>query len=758
MESNSSEENLKEIYAVLDTVPPLSREMIQLIKWIKSRYFCTYYEAIKLVIPKGLGGNIKDIVYSLVLDFNDSNFNDEEKVFLNKILKSNKNYFSIEEVKKLKIKNYNKIINSLISKNLLKETVSISEPKKMRMDKLLRLSSKEITPNQKLSEKQIKVCEFLKDKDLVSSKEIRYFLGITDSVIKTLVKKQILEEVIIQNNNYDIDVSGEPISIVLSNEQNEVYQKILDEYKKNIYKVSLIRGITGSGKTQIMLYLIDYVLSINKSVIFLVPEIALTAQFIKIFVSRYKEKVAVIHSGISDSKKSETWDKIKNKEVRIVLGARSAIFAPFDDLGIVIMDEEHESSYKSESSPRFDTKEIAKFRCNYNKCMLVLSSATPSIETYYMAKIGKYSLYELNNRYGNALLPTVEIVDMNGRYNKEGEILFSNELINELKKCIDEKKQAIILLNRRGFNTFVKCKNCSEIQTCPYCSVSLNYHKANNRLMCHYCGYSRNLLDKCTVCKNGQLIYTGFGTQRAETQLQELIPSSRILRIDSDTKDIKKSSQDSIIKDFEKGSHDILIGTQMISKGFNFPNVTLVGILMADQYLYNSDFRSYEKAFSLITQTIGRAGRANFKGKAIIQTFTPENEVIRLAALQDYVSFFGSEINMRKLMLNPPFSDICIILFRGKVEKNVYECCKRFFESVKNTAREKYSNIPLKVFTPVQSTIKKISDNYRYQLTIKCRNSKDFREMIREVVSEIRMDNKFRNTSIIVDINPMSIL
>lgn len=759
---DSNKQNLKNIFAVLDEVPLLSDEMLELVKWIKSKYFCTYYEAIKLILPKSVGGSVKDIVYNLSPNFNFENIIDEEKVFLSKVLKKNDNYFSLEKIKKLKIKNYSKIVDSLLSKNVITEKIILSDSKRARKNKFLKLSSEIKINNYKLTEKQLKVCNFLKDKEAVSKKEIIYFLGISDSVIKALVKNGILEEIEFDNDNDDNSKfsikSSNSNNIILSDEQNEIYKKMLSEYQKEKYCVSLIHGVTGSGKTQIILKLIDYVLSKNKSVIFLVPEIALTLQFINIFTSRYGKKVAVIHSGISDSKKAETWEKIKNKEVKIVLGARSAIFAPFDNLGLIIMDEEHESSYKSESSPRFDAKEIAKFRCNYNNCMLVLSSATPSIETYYMAKQGKYSLYELNKRYGNAVLPKVEIVDMNNRYNREGELLFSNELIENLKECMDNKKQAIILLNRRGFNTFVKCLDCGEVQMCPYCSVSLNYHKANNRLMCHYCGYSMDFLDKCVSCRNGKLIYMGFGTQRAEIQLQELIPNARILRIDSDTKDIKKISQEDVIKNFENGSHDILIGTQMISKGFNFPNVTLVGILMVDQYLYSSDFRSYEKAFSLLTQTIGRAGRANFKGKAIIQTFTPENEIIKLAALQDYKSFFGTEIKMRKLMLNPPFSDICTIIFRGKNENTVYECCLDYFDTIKKIAKGKYNNIPLRIFSPTPATIKKVADNYRYKIVIKCRNSNIFRDMIREVNSKTRSNSKFRNVSVIVDINPISVL
>ena len=352
-------------------------------------------------------------------------------------------------------------------------------------------------------------------------------------------------------------------------------------------------------------------------------------------------------------------------------------------------------------------------------------------------------------------LPQTQIVDISGRFSSEGQVLFSSELIDAVEKTIKNENQAIILLNRRGFNTFVKCQACGEVQMCPHCSVSLNYHKSDEKLLCHYCGYSRSMLEKCLFCGEKKLSYLGFGTQRAEFQLQEILPEARILRLDSDT---KLSDKQEIIKDFENGKYDVLIGTQMISKGFNFPNVTLVGILMADQYLYSGDFRGSEKTFSLITQTIGRAGRYAPGGKAIIQTFSPENSVLNFAANQDYEAFYEEEIALRKLMLTPPFADICLVSFKAVSKNLAFDACKIFFEKLVLLSKEKYSDLPLRIFPPASASIEKVANHYRFKIIIKCRSTKRFRSMINEAMMSFKPLKEFKNVSIIADINPLAIL
>ncbi len=741
--------DLKSIQAVLDEVPLISCEMIKIAKMIKSNCFCSYGEAINLMIPKEMGGKIKKIKYFLNNE-STTELSDHEKDFINKI--KNKKFFSSEDLKNLKIKNANTILNSLLDKKVICENIDISRQTKKKSLNFIKVNPEIFSDQILLTKKQEKIYDFLKQNKVSSIKEICEKLSVSSYCVNTLIKKNILIRTEINTNEENIKNTAD---FTLSSAQNEVFEGMIKIFKEECYKVSLIRGITGSGKTQIILKVIDEVLKRGKSVIFLVPEIALTIQFTKILTSRYFEKVAVMHSKITGYEKAKAWKEISEGKIKVVVGARSAIFAPVKNLGLVVIDEEHEFTYKSEQNPRFDAKDVAKLRCKINNCMMILSSATPSLESYYMAKKGKYSLFRLDQRYGEYSLPNVKIVDMNGKFNSEGQVLFSNFLISEIEKTFKNGKQSIIFLNRRGYNTFVKCLECGKVQMCPNCSVSLSYHKFGHKLLCHYCGYQRDLLETCMDCGSEKIVYLGFGTQRAQMQLEELIPEAKILRADSDTKDFLNHS---VIEDFEEGKYDILLGTQMISKGFNFPGVTLVGVLMADQYLYSGDFRASEKTFSLITQTIGRAGRFKYPGKAIIQTFTPESNVLKLAAKQDYEGFFNYEIALRKLMLNPPFADICLIIFRGKKQENIRNMSYEFFSEIINFSKGIYSGIPLRVFPPVSANIEKIAGFYRYKIVIKCRNSEKFRNMISEIIIKLKKVSKYKNTSIIVDINPISIL
>ncbi len=758
MEKNEDTKNLKGISAIIDDSPVISPEMVKIIKWIKDHYFCSYYEAFKLTFPEKIGKSFKGIKCSVNPDVCIETLSDEERNFINQVTTTLGNNFFLEDLKKLKIKNFSKFIDLLTKKKVIIQNFEIKNVARKKIVKLFKLSKDIDYSAFRLSEKQFRVCDFLEKHKEASKQEICSSLKITDFVIKSLLKKKIIIEFEVDKvQESHLETNDAPFDATLSPEQERAFRTLLKECKKGEPITSLLHGVTGSGKTQVILKLMDYILKINKNAIFLVPEIALTLQFINLFTSRYKEKVAVIHSGISNSQKIESWEKIKNGEVKVVIGARSAVFAPFENLGIIVIDEEHEFTYKSEFSPRFDAREVAKYRCAYHKCLLVLSSATPSIESYYLAQQGKYVLCPLEQRYGNLSLPEVKIVDMNGRYSYEGELLFSKELLEAIKEEIFKGKQVIILINRRGFNTFVKCTTCGEVQMCPYCSVSLSFHKSNNRLLCHYCGYSKDFSERCISCGEGRLLYLGFGTQKAEFQLKNLVPEAKVLRLDSDTKSKDENSKKEIIKSFEEGLYNVLIGTQMISKGFNFPKVSLVGILMIDQYLYSNDFKGSEKAFSLITQTVGRAGRKEAGGKAIIQTFTPESETLQLAASQDYKRFFAEELTMRRLMLNPPFADVCVIMFRGKNEDIVYDSCCKFFVRLQGLVKSSYSGLPLRILRPTPAMIKKVAGDYRYKIVLKCKNNKKFRDMINNLLTD-KSSFQTKRVSIIVDINPISIL
>ena len=501
-----------------------------------------------------------------------------------------------------------------------------------------------------LTKKQKTVCDLLLDIGCAGANEICEFCGVGIGVLKNLEKNGIIklyQKEIYRNPYKNISVTNNE-SITLSKEQEIAYE----QNKKMLCSggCGLLFGVTGSGKTQIYLKLIDDVINNGKDVIVLVPEISLTPQTLSIFHTRYGEKVAVIHSGLSLGERNDEYKRIDSGLAKIVVGTRSAVFAPVHNLGLIVMDEEQEQTYKSERTPRYNAKDVARFRVAYNKAYFLMTSATPSIESYSNAVNGKYLLTTVNNRYGNAKLPRVITVDMKKEMKLGNKSPISSILLDHLTQTIDNGKQAILLLNRRGYNTFIACNECGHVITCPNCSISLTYHSYNNRLVCHYCGYSKQLDNICTSCGSDAVRYSGFGTQRIEEELQALLPNARILRMDADTTSAK-FSHERLLEQFANKEYNILIGTQMVAKGLDFDDVTLVGVVNADNSLYDQNYTANEKSFDLITQVVGRAGRRDFEGTAIIQTINPQNETIEFASNQDYISFYNNEIMIRRLMI-----------------------------------------------------------------------------------------------------------
>ena len=441
---------------------------------------------------------------------------------------------------------------------------------------------------------------------------------------------------------------------------------------------------------------------------------------------------------------------------KIAVGTRSAVFAPFQNLGLIIMDEEQEHTYKSEGKPRFHARELAKFRCSYHKCLLLLSSATPSVETFYNAQKGVYHMQTLSHRFGEATLPEVVVVDMNEEMQSGNTSELSSPLLEALEENLFEGRQSILLLNRRGYNTFVTCKSCKETITCPNCSISMTYHNANNRLMCHYCGYSMDYVSECPSCGSHNLRFVGAGTQKAETDLAEIFPDARILRMDTDAT-MTRSSHEKKLTAFANGEYDILVGTQMVAKGLDFPNVTLVGVLNADRMLYLDDYRSYENTFSLLTQVVGRSGRGSKKGRAMIQTFTPENPIIELAARQDYQSFYNTEIEIRKGMLYPPFVTMCLVGFVSDSARKSQNASTQFMREMTSLLRERYPDIPLRILGPAPASVFKVAGKYRYKLILKCRNDKYFREMLSTLLSEFSGHKEYADVTVYADMHPLNL-
>ncbi len=564
----------------------------------------------------------------------------------------------------------------------------------------------------------------------VSVREIRYFTGVSSSVIDALFKKGVIyffdEEVF---RTGDLQVSGGAKPIVLSGEQQQACDNLLAEYRDTRPHVSLLYGVTGSGKTSVFLKLIERVLDEGRGIIVMVPEISLTPQFVEQFARRFGDKIAVFHSALSLGERLDAYKRVKKGLAQIVIGTRSAVFAPFDDVGLVIMDEEQEYSYKSESAPRYHAREIAMFRCAQHNALLVLSSATPSVETYYYAQNGRYSLNVLTQRFGAAVLPEVVTADMNLEIQGGNASGFSDVLLQNIENNLEQGKQSILLLNRRGHHSFVTCTQCGEPVTCPNCSISLTYHSRNNRLMCHYCGYSVPFKNECPSCFGKSLRLGGTGTQKAEQDIGMIFPNARILRMDTDATS-SKSSYERMISAFSRGDYDILVGTQMVAKGLDFPNVTLVGVLNADQMLYADDYRSYERTFSLLTQVVGRSGRGESKGLAVIQTHTPDNLIIAMAARQDYDAFYQAEITMRQAMLYPPFADICLVGFVGQDQALTLRAANAFLETFTALARTEYPDLPIRILGPSPALVVKVSNKYRYKLIIKCRNNRAFRALL----------------------------
>lgn len=751
----------KEIDSVLDEKIIISAEMLKIASFLKERTFCTYFEGIKVQLPSGLSyrttinyfavdsenknklsGTEKEL-YELMMSYD--GFCDRKTLYDTLGLSADCNALEKLCEKKLVIKNYDAF-----------SKMGSATHKKV----FLKMEQEEIEEGfPRLTAKQKSVIKVLSDIGKADLNEICYFTGVTPAVVANLCKKGITE--IIDEEYYRLPQSPVlPVEtkkdIKLTEKQNTAFRSILKKYR-NGGGVSLLYGITGSGKTSVFLKLIDQVIEDGRQVIVMVPEIALTPQMMSIFKGRYEDKVAIFHSGLSAGERRDEYKRVIDKKAEIVVGTRSAVFAPFDNIGLIVIDEEQEHTYKSEASPKYHARDVAKFRVANHKALLLLSSATPSMSSFINGRKGKYSLEILDERYGEAVLPDVFVVDMKNERKNGNKYNISSLLLELLEKNLNEKKQSILLINRRGFNTFAACDECGSVIQCPSCSISLTYHSANNRLMCHYCGYSTPFTKLCSDCGKESVRYAGYGTQRIEQELSELLPEAKVIRLDTDSTSTKHSFEKAL-NDFSSGKYDIMLGTQMVAKGLNFENVTLVGVINADQQLNNDDFRSQERTFDLLTQVVGRSGRGKFKGNAVIQTITPENNVIRLAEKQDYDGFYNTEIIIRKAMIYPPFCDICSVSFLSSDEVKALNASKDFLSAIRLKTTDEYKNEKIIVLGPMPPRISKINNKFRYRIIIKCKNTKSFRSMISELLISFGKNKKYNDVSVSADINPESLV
>ncbi len=580
-------------------------------------------------------------------------------------------------------------------------------------------------------------------------------LGASPAQIKSLEEKGL-----IRLTKYDdfrdpyADVQKrDRIENVLNDEQKSARRKMVELLDSGEPRAALLHGVTGSGKTRVIIAMTDEVLARGRQVIILVPEIALTPQTLGLFASFYGSDIAVLHSSLSAGERYDAWRRIKQGRVRVCIGTRSAIFAPFDNLGMIVVDEEQEHTYKSDSNPKYNTIDIARFRCAKNNALMLLASATPSLSSYHKAVTGKYTLVELNGRYGDAKLPEAVIYDMRDEYRAGNLGGIGSKLKAEISRALDGGKQAIIFINRRGYNHYVSCPACGGVFTCPHCSVSLtnHTHRGRGELRCHYCGYRTPTPEKCPECGGEHLNYVGYGTQKVEEELAELFPDKKIIRMDADTTSTK-FAHDEILHAFREHEGDILLGTQMVTKGHDFPDVTLSGILLADMSLYLDDYRANERTFSIVTQVIGRAGRSADEGRAVIQTFNPDHPVLRMAARQDYKEFYKNEVALRRSLVFPPFCDIFLVGFSGKRENEMLKCASSFTRELKKRLSEA-DGVKLAIFGPIEAPIYKVNEFYRMRLVIKGRSNAATRALFAGMMTDFTREfGKF--VSISIDVNP----
>ncbi len=756
---------VKPVSSLLDESPVLSDEMLLMATWLRDNTYCTYYEAAKAMLPSGI--NVRVVTSYRAADGVDGftlakrgDITPQQHKIMEMFLSNNGLVLEKKHIAEvMNLPENSTVPDKLVEKGLLVRTDDAVRNIKDATVKMATLADDwEKHTCGKLTPKQREIVNLLSDVQSASVREICYFTGISQAVVDLLAKKGVVSyyEEEIYRNPYSDAGSGSGGSVTLSPQQQLAFENLYKLYKEDKFHVSLLFGVTGSGKTSVFLRLIDEVLGDGKGIIVMVPEIALTSQTLGKFHERYGSKVAVFHSGLSLAQRMDEWKRVRDGEAQIALGTRSAVFAPFRRLGLVIIDEEQEYTYKSENSPRFHARDAARFRCGYNKALLVLASATPSIETYYNAtEGGRFDYQVLTHRYGNAILPDVEKIDISQMDIKDG--IISPRLYQALRHNLETGRQSILLNNRRGFNTFVSCRACNEVITCPNCSVSMTFHSDNRRLMCHYCGYSMPVPHVCPSCGEPYLRFAGHGTQKAEEELVKLFPEARILRMDADSM-TRRSSYDKKLGDFAAGLYDIMIGTQMVAKGLDFPRVTLVGVLMADQALYSDDFRSYERAFSLLTQVVGRSGRGESRGRAIIQTVTPDNPVIDMAASQDYRKFYENEIILRKAMLYPPFADLCMVGFVGSVDEEVSRAADAFMRNLQYHTQREYSDVPIRALGPSPASVRKVSGRYRYKIILKCRNNARFRELMHLLLCESGSDPQSKEVTVYADLNPDNVL
>ena len=756
----------KSILTVLDEEPVLDGEALRLALWMRERWFCTVYDAARAMLPAGLYFSLQDR-WKLAPGV------DREAAYaaagrseharrIVELLFASGREADVTQIKEaFGTKDPNPALKLLRDKGILTLETSASRGvgDKKELVASLAIPPEEamalVTPRRRSAPLRYAVTELLCALGSASAKELCYFTGAANATLRSLEKSGILRlehrEVF---RRVTVEAGERAAPPVLNAEQQAAFEGLDALAAAGRPAAALLYGVTGSGKTQVYLRLIYEALARGRTAMVLVPEIALTPQLLRIFASHFGDDIAVLHSSLRAGERYDEWKRVRSGQARVVIGTRSAVFAPLRNLGLLILDEEQESTYKSENVPKYHARDVAKYRCAQNDALLVLGSATPSVESMYHARRGDYRLFTLRRRYNEQAMPEVLIADMKQELRAGNGTSLSGPLRAGLAAAMEAGEQSILFLNRRGASRMVTCGECGEVPKCPRCSVHLTYHSANGRLMCHYCGHSEPLPDACPSC-GGALNFLGYGTQKVEEELHAAFPGREILRMDTDTVSATQSHE-KLLSRFEKERIPVLVGTQMVAKGLDFENVTLVGVISADLSLYVDDYRAGERTFSLLTQVVGRAGRGAKQGRAVIQTFTPENDVIRCAARQDYDSFYEQEIELRRMRLCPPFRELFVLTASGLLESAVLRTCMRLRRSLEGwLAQPPVRDWELPVLGPAPASVAKINDRYRYRLTLAAQNTKEIRAMVAHLVRCAQTDKENKGVSVSADVNPL---
>ena len=749
----------KAIRQILDSEPVLDKAGIDLALWMRGRYFCTVFEAVKTILPAGLWYGLREI-WSLAMapeTARSAAVGIPGAWQVLDLLEKQGGKADIRVLRDALGDGAEKPLKAMKKAEIL---TCETDAKRKIADKSHRMVELAVNtedayaltePKRRSAPARYEVVNFLATAGRTPAAEVSYYTGASSRTLKTMEKAGLIafsEEEELRVPSLD-DVEPGP-EIVLNEEQQRAFEEILGRVQAAKPSVTLLHGVTGSGKTQVYLRLVQETLALGKTAMVLVPEIVLTPQMMRKFSSYFGSRVAMLHSSLKMTERYDQWKRIRRGEVDVVLGTRSALFAPLKNLGLIIMDEEQEGSYQSENVPRYDAREVAKYLCVREKAALVFGSATPTVETAWAAEQGNYQKALLRRRYNENALPEVLIADLRQEILNGNPGLISTPLRQELEKNLAAGEQSILFLNRRGSSRMLLCGECGYVPQCPRCSTAMTYHSANGRLMCHYCGHSEPAADTCPEC-GGWMKHVGAGTQKVEEELRELFPEAGILRMDADT---TAGGHEEILQTFERERVPILLGTQMVAKGLDFENVTLVGVLSADISLYVDNYRAAERTFSLLTQVVGRAGRGGKTGRAVIQTYTPGNDVIRCAARQDYDAFYESEIRMRRLRRYPPFADLFTVTVSGTEEGRVLRAAVSVRETLRQLCRrpELAAGEP-EVLGPAPAPVVKVNNRFRYRCTLVGKNDKATREMLAWLQKDFAKDSANRGMNLFVDHN-----